>query len=120
MANLQELDIMQHKLCKNDIEIKYRISGYSDLIEEFYINNRDTEEIFNIEPLKSGKNFQKIAREHLLYMGEAVDYISYLQIIERFPVTLQPSYLLRQNKKTTSYLDIFLQKNPNLFFCSGN
>ena len=112
--NLQEIDILHKSLEKHEIQGNYRTSAYIDKIEEFYIHKRDPDEVFSIEVHKSDYNFHKISRENLLHMSETIDYISYLQVLQSLSVLLQPSYLLRRNKNNT-YLDLFLQKNPNQF-----
>ena len=116
MQNLTMLDVLKQEATYHEIESDYRTSAYTEAIEDFYLKYRDPEEIISMQAAPFPKNYHRISREHLLHMSESEDYISYLQIIEKFPVSLQPSYLLRQSKKNTSYLDIFLQKNPNQFY----
>lgn len=116
--NLQEIDALETSERKEPIETSYKTSVYKDAIEKYYLNHRDKREKFCIET-QPRRNFHKITRENFLHMSETVDYISYLQILESFPISLQPSYVLRQCKKNTTYLDIFLQKNPNLFYNTG-
>lgn len=116
MQNLVELDLVSKQTEMHEVEGTYRVSEYMQAIEKFYWQNRDPDEAISICTERPISNFKRVAREHLLHMGDCLDFIDYLQIIERFPVSLQPSYLLRQSKSSTSYLDIFLQKNPNQFY----
>ena len=117
--NLSQLDLMNKQSEYCEIEGRYRKDGFLQGIENFYLKNREKNERFCIEKKSTEENFSKVAKEHFLHMSEIDDYISYFQILEKFPVSLQPSYLLRQCKNNSSYLDVFLQKNPNQFYISG-
>ena len=116
MQNLVMLDVLQQNNNYNEIESGYKLSAYNNTIEDFYLKHRDPEEIIIVQDSPVSINFHRISREHFLHMSESEDYINYLQVIEKIPVALQPSYLLRHSKRNTSYLDNFLQKNPNLFY----
>lgn len=119
LENLQLIDLLGNTVDKHEIEGTYRIQGYLDGIEKYYLNNRDSMEEYHIAQSRNSMNFHKIARENFLHMSETQDYISYFQILQNFPVSLQPSYLLRQFKKNATYLDVFLQKNPNQFYTTN-
>ncbi|OMJ76977.1 hypothetical protein SteCoe_23524 [Stentor coeruleus] len=120
---LQDVDILQTTLEKHEIEGLYRTVNFHEALEDYYLSHRDKNESFFIrdaEHEKIHRNYKKIAREHFLHMSGTEDFVSYLQIIEKFPVSYQPSYLLRSNKKSGSYLDIVLQKNPNMFYVGSS
>ena len=116
LGNLQEIDLIESSLRKFPVEGNYRVASYYQGVEKFYIQHRDRDEEFMLEDNEGKNDYKKIAREHLVQMGETEDYVGYLQVLKEFPVVLHPSYLLRHTeKKKATYFDIFLQKNPNLF-----
>ncbi|OMJ94794.1 hypothetical protein SteCoe_1975 [Stentor coeruleus] len=120
---LQEVDILQTASEKHEIEGSYKSMNFLEALESYYLFHRDKNESFfirDIEHEKIHRNYKKIAREHFLDMSGTEDFISYLQIIEKFPASCQPSYLLRSNKRSGSYLDIVLQKNPNMFYLGNS
>lgn len=120
---LQEVDILQTALGKHEIEGFYKTVNFFEALDNYYLSHRDKNESFfisDVEHEKIHRNYNKIAKEHFLHMGGTEDFVSYLQIIEKFPVSYQPSYLLRSNKRSGSYLDIVLQKNPNMFYVGSS
>lgn len=116
LDNLQELDLIEKSVERHEIEGKYRVLGYYEGVEKTYLKYRNAEEEFSVVKSEPKTDYKKIAREHLIQMGDPEDFISYLQVLKEFPVMLHPSYLLRHTQKTkATYFDIFLQKNTNQF-----